>query len=441
MTTYTCSTDPDPTKRAAPVERSSVNVVGRWTHHAYKMSHDEQTLIVHLADGIKVIQGEREVTYTMDLRAHNPREFIFSPDNSQVAFWAPLDEKHPHKRVALMNLGGLPSGEPRYQIVYDPPTDRVPFGMEWSPAGDALFVIERVRAEGTPYTVIRRFDLPGGKEREIVRMMGLIDFFMPPVSRFENGGGPSKKPYQLIFGARDGLYLTDPEGKRLSRISKLPAVGLHNIEWNPRPDVQQVALFFRFPSAAPDGRKFKGVYLVDIDRMAENPERDSEFMEHLYDGVDIHTLWFSPKGTYVTWAGKQGVYYRRPEDPPHTAVKLEVYDQLSDRHLEMRGATWSEDESRLVFTAEGRVMLHEVPKRDPKAPPPGPDEEKKELVVYEIASFEAGFVAEPRFVGNDVYLTVVEDIVDEMRELRSKPSLGLPILEPDDRLPSTTKKP
>ena len=82
---------------------------------------------------------------------------------------------------------------------------------------------------------------------------------------------------ERFFGAIDGLYLVGPKGENLRRISRLPAVGLYNIEWNPRTDVQQVILYFRFPSRAADGRQFRGVYLVHLDRMGEDPERADDF--------------------------------------------------------------------------------------------------------------------------------------------------------------------
>lgn len=55
------------------------------------------------------------------------------------------------------------------------------------------------------FTQIQRIPMPnGGTPRRIVRVAGVIDFFMPPVSRFENGSGPDRHPYEIIFGAREG---------------------------------------------------------------------------------------------------------------------------------------------------------------------------------------------------------------------------------------------
>ncbi len=456
MSTYTCSSAPhtdEKKERPAPKQVSVTDVIGRWTHHAYKLSHDEKTLILYLEDGIEVVQGPNRVRYAMNLRAHNPREFIFSPDSKRVAFWAPTDEEHPTKRVALMELGSLAPGDPKFDIVYAPPMGTAPFGMEWSPAGDALFVIERVTEGGVTYTQIQRLSMPkGGKPRRIARVAGVIDFFMPPVSRFESGGGPSREPYQIIFGARDGLYLTDPEGRRQRRISKVPAVGLHNIEWNPQPKRNQVVLFFRFPSRGADGRRFKGVYLVDLDAMAKSPDDEDAFIEHLYEGSDIHTLWFSPKGTYVTWASKESVYFRKPEDAFDEVVELVMKDPDEGRPLEMRGVTWNDDETKLAFTAENRVMIFDVERHlrereeAAKQPPAAADatataeqgeqdakaEDEEEEVPnpYEIATFPAGFAAEPVWIGDDVFLTVVEDISGERARLRATPGLGTPNIRP-----------
>ncbi len=452
MSTYTCSGSPPvPGKekeRPAPKQISATDVIGRWTHHAYRISHDEKTVIVHLEDGIQVIQGEKRVRYTMNLRAHNPREFLFSPDSKQVVFWAPTNEEHPNKRIALMDMTRLPPGDPRYSIVYDPAHGVQPFGMEWSPAGDALFVIERVSESGIAYTQIQRLEMPsGGRPKLIVRVAGVIDFFMPPVSRFESSGKKSRAPYQIIFGAQDGLYLTDPHGRRQRRISKLPALGLHNIEWNPIEDKNQVVLFFRFPVRGPDGRKFQGVYLVDLDKMGDRPEDEDHFIEQLYEGVDIHTLWFSPKGTYVTWSSKSTLWFRRPEAAYDEVVELEVLDD-EGRPLQMRGVTWNDDETRLAFTAENRVLVFDVERHlreqeeAAKAAAAGEtaaaateDEEEEELPPnpYPIAEFPRGFAAEPVWMGEEVFLTVVEDVTEERARIRRTPGLGTPNIPLDKR--------
>lgn len=148
MSTYTCSTEPDAAKRPPPTQNSTADVIGRWTHRAYRMSHDEKTVITNREDGIIVRQGDKEVTYEMNLRGHTRREFMFSPDNKRVAFWAPMEEGKEMKRVALLNLTHLTPGEPDMKIVYDPPSGTTPFGLEWSPAADALFVIERATVSG-----------------------------------------------------------------------------------------------------------------------------------------------------------------------------------------------------------------------------------------------------------------------------------------------------
>lgn len=423
MTTWSCAVTGKPTKDTME-QKSQALVQGRWTHHAYKMSHDGKTTVIHKVDGFQILQGEKTYEYKVDLTAHNPREFIFSPDNRFVAFWAPLEKNKLSKRIAVMALGGL-SSKLKYKIVYDPPSMNKPFGMEWSPAGDALFVIERARIDKLEYTLIRRINMPsGGTPKELVRRLGVIDFFMPPVSRFENGGGPSKKPYKIIFGAPDGLYLVGPNGKGEERLSKIPAMGLHNLEWNPKPEINQVLLFFRAPVAGPDGRKFQGVYQVNLDNRKSAAVKEDEFMENLYDETDIHTLWFSPKGTYTTWAGKSAVFFRKADAPPGTEpTKIEILDE-DEQPADIRGATWNDKETLLAFTAGSDVMVYslkaaEKAKKNPKA-------KKKVKYLFKIASFKKGFGAEPRFVGDRVFVTQIEDWTAEMKELRNKPVLDLP---------------
>ena len=132
MTTYSVDTSPDPEKREeAPQQLAQTFMVGKWTFHAYRKSHDGKTLIHHKKDGILVQQGDKSVEYKMALRQHNPREFIFSPDNRQVAFWAPTELGQPIKRIALMNLGSL--GSTRFSTRRS--TGESPSGSSGPPTG------------------------------------------------------------------------------------------------------------------------------------------------------------------------------------------------------------------------------------------------------------------------------------------------------------------
>lgn len=427
METYVCPTTKDPTKREAPRAVSSVFMENNWTYHAYSMAHDGKTTIVHQPDGIEVLrQGRPKLMLTMNL-PFNPRDFYWHPDSKRVAFWVVHTPKPqrpgqlvtPRRSLAIMDVNKLGNSPPKagdpppYDIVYVTPPDQTPFGLEWSPKGDAVYLIQRGvdPVDNQAFGTIVRIKLTNTDDpTEIVRMPGGLDFFMPPVSRYERGEGPSSSDYLIIFGHMDGLYTIEPDGKNPRRLSQLPAVGLYNIEWNPKPNKKEVILFFRRAVPGADGRTFVGAYLVRLDQLLRQKPAEAgveasapaaggggpEAIEQLYDGTDVHTLWYSPRGTYMTWATPWGLWYRRPDDPAEKAVQVQIPPQAEGVQLEIKGVTWHDNEQKLAFTAGNKLFICELPANE----------------VYEVASFGKDthtFLAEPRFVGDEVFLSSFED--------------------------------
>lgn len=412
-----CSTSRDP-ERPAPRKVSSVFMENNWTYHAYSMAHDGKTTIVHVPDGIEVHRpGRGKVELQIEL-PYNPRDFYWHPDSKRVAFWVvhtpkatrPGQVVQARRAVAVMDttrLGGTPrpGDAPPYDVVYTTTAEQAPFGLEWSPRGDALYLIQRGLDAVTneSYGVVTRIELNDIEHpQEIVRMPGGLDFFMPPVSRYERGEGPSSAKYLIIFGHMEGLYTIEPDGKNPQRVSQLPAVGLYNIEWNPKPSVNQVILFFRRPIPSGDGRTFVGAYLVRLDDLlrrrgvAEADPSARPAIEQLYDGTDVHTLWYSPRGTYMTWATPWGLWFRRPDDTADKTVQVELPAQPEGVTLEIKGVTWSDDEHKLAFTAGNKLFIYELGS-------------KEAFQVAEFGKDTNTFAAEPRFVGDEVYLTAFED--------------------------------
>ncbi len=422
MQTYFCSTTRDATARGEPRPVSSVFMENNWTYHAYSMAHDGRTTIVHQPDGIEVHrQGRPKLMLTMNL-PFNPRDFYWHPDSRRVAFWVVHTPKAqrpgqlvaPRRSLAVMDTTKLPTSPPKegdpppYDIVYVTPADQTPFGLEWSPKGDAIYLIQRGvdAVDNQAFGTIVRIELSNTDDpKEIVRMPGGLDFFMPPVSRFERGEGPSSSNYVIIFGHMDGLYTIEPDGKNPRRLSQLPAVGLFNIEWNPKPNKKEVILFFRRAVPGADGRTFVGAYVVRIDELLRRKQQEDgveaapaedKAIEQLYDGTDVHTLWYSPRGTYMTWATPWGLWFRKPEDPADKTVQVQLPPQAEGVQLEIKGVTWNDAETKLAFTAGNKLFICELPSNE----------------VYEVASFGKDthtFLAEPRFVGDEVFLSAFED--------------------------------
>ncbi|MCA8921709.1 MAG: hypothetical protein KDD82_07845 [Planctomycetes bacterium] len=423
-------------EKAKPRKLTSVHMSGRWAHHAYRMSHDRQANVFYRPEGIEVMfKGARKVI-PMDIRGHPNREFIWHPDSRRVAFWAPLDEAR-HKRVALMDIRKVSEERP-YTILYDPKeawheegVEHIPYGMEWSPGGNALYVLEwlnYVEDSIRPRDcVLIKVDLSKkNKATEILRKPGHIDFFMPPVSRFENGGGISKAGYWIAFGHKEGLYLLDPVAAErgeggLRRIVTLPAVGLKNIEWNPRRD--QLLVYFDRPSQAADGSQLLGVYLVHLDKVKpdEIPQTDvedggeakpkQEWLERLFNEGGIHTLWFSPQGRFVTWSSSEAVFFRRPdalgEEPTVVEIQLETGE-----YLDIKGVTWHDSERYLGITAGPRAFVYDVQAK-----------ELTEVVNLEDSMPEGGFLAEPVWVKDELFFTKFEDVTAATEEKLLKPVL------------------
>lgn len=406
MTVLRVSTKLGPKKQVpSPKVLSQVEMSHHWTHHAFRMAHDGRSLVAHRKDGIEVFYGpgmKRSKRVRMDLLAHNPRTFLYHPNNKRVAFWAPVAKKHWNrsKRVAIMKLDGAPpSGKGAYKVLYAPPKRSTPTGLEWSPQGDALFIMERMWEDDLGYSVIKRIDAKTGKATEIVRRLGEIDFFMPPISRFENGRGVSKAPFSIVYGTSDGLYVTDPEGKSKRRLSAVPALGLTNAEWHPVRN--QITIFFERAVPGPDGKTFRGLYMVDIG----NAETEAKVTQ-LHPNPDVHTLWYSPRGTYVLWANAVEVFYRNldaGETKSFAAFNAKGAGRL------IRGVSFNEDETKLVYCVEGEVRAYDL----------------KERFSVPVANIASGFTAEPRWVGEDVVFSVYEDILAEITARRANPTLQL----------------
>lgn len=460
MDTFLCSTDKDPAKRGEPSKVSSTYMRGRWSYHAYSIGHDGKTTIIYTADGIKILRPGRPAADVPMYLPYNPRDFMWAPDSRRVAFWAAAQVEGKDVRgLAVMDTGRISQSIAKgdkapYDIVYAVPGHRQPYGVEWSPSGDAVFVLEvdyDPASGGGAYGVLWRVEpSPGSKPKQLIRMKGAFDFFMPPVSRFERGEGPSGAPYRIILGHGEGLFLVDPHGKGVTKLSEIPAVGLQNIEWNPDPRREEVALFFRRPVANAKGETFGGVWLVDIkkaeqaatrrltagapesaappapeadlpDQAPEAPSEDRSFAEELYDGLDIHTLWYSPRGTYVTWASLNGVWFRRPAGKVDTTVHIAAPESDAGVPLDIKGVTWADDESKLAYTAGNRVYVYEVAPRE-------------SYKVAEVGTAETVFLAEPRFVGQQVYFSAFEDASPRMKP--DEPELAMPGEKlPDNNMP------
>ncbi len=418
MDVYRIDTNPDPKKRDTPLVLSSKEMRGNWTFHAFVMAHDGRTNFVYTGRGFE-LHRDGEVFEFQHAMTPGISGVYWSPDSSKVTLWTNLAGRTDvPKDVGAFGLGVLDVRKltsemadaaepiaPPLEIVYAPPIGRNGYGVEWSPSGDAIYVLERATGEhGERNSQLVRVPYPKGEPVVIARMGGMIDFFMPPVSRFEHGEGPSKRPYWIVFGHARGLFLVDPKGRYLRRLAKLPATGLQNVEWHPgRRD--QLALYFKHAMVNSNGERFKGVYLVHLDRLGKEGEAGGDVVEPLHGETDVHTLWYSPRGKYISWATADAIYLRstEPSDvegeaPPVTMLTPKLGGEADEERPAIKGYSWHPSEKRIAVAAGNAALIFDVehPEREP-------------LVVARLGR-SSDFVAEPVWDGDDLVLTQFCDI-------------------------------
>jgi len=396
----------------------------RWAWHAYVQAHKGDNCIVHTEKGFVLHDGRRGVEYEIDLKMNTPRSFLWHPDCRLIAFWAPATCEQPRRRVAILDITKqVPGSKPKYTILYDPEPGHEPVGLEWAANGKAIILMELVFENNAAYTVIRRIKLQSKPHagKELVRMHGRIDFFNGPTTRFEYGAGSTDKPFNIVFGAADGLYTVPGNGELPPhRLAKVPAEGLENIEWNPMGD--QFAVYFNRQTNN-RGEELQGLYLADVNR------RGKENMIRLYENLDVNTLWFSAKGTYVLWStypmsgrisGMDSAIYIAPTDNPTEILTIKQDDEYGNP-LPITGVYMNKEETQIAYTAHNRVFVYDLKSGKRK----------------QIAKFESRdpqmliFTAEPHWLGKRVVVSVYEDISKEMSEKRNTLTIELPFKHAD----------
>lgn len=389
MDVVTCGTD----DKAEAKKFSSTLMAGSWTQHGYKMAPDGSALVLPLEDGFEVRRGGEKWKHDFPMISAIDRDLFWAPDSKRFVFRMP---------DANMSLGLVDLSDPgSHKAIYSPPQGSTIRGFEWSPKNDLVFILEGFEDQDKDKRVegdrIKAIDPSTGKAREIYRSTATISFFMPPVSRFQGGQGPSSKDYRLVLGTASGLFLVKPDGSDVTCLTELPCTGLTNLEWSPADD--KIVLFFRMPTKSKKGM-LKGTYLVHLDRRRKDLPKgaaDDSIFEQLTSALDVHTLWFSPKGKYVAWASQDAVWYREPNGKD--AVKVECKDDKG-LPLQVRGCAWDATEQRLAITAGNRLYVHEPGKKQPPR------------LVKEFPNDvgDTGFAAEPSWRGDELVLTIFNGV-------------------------------
>lgn len=419
-----CSEDSD--KRDNKQDELIENFVnGGSIHHNFKMSHDNKKFVSFGHQGLLLVKG-REAPKVIDVLLYQ-YELIWDPTNRYFAFMSPTNDG---ENIMIVDTSG---DEPILKTIYTLPRPGALIGIEWSPKGNEIYFIEQQRVKRVIIYSLKRININSKSTKTLVEGTDIIDFFMPPVTWFQYGQGAQSRPYSLVYGTRRGLFTISSDGKSRRYLTEAPAVGVTNLEWSL--DGKKIIIYFHKNFRSIKHGMLKGVVLAHLDRKDPNagapkaeaqPAPDSKkpkskepkvkalkskaYLETLYDGKKIHTLWFSPGGKWVMWIKEEGCWYRDPNQIGKPGIKIPnpvIEDEdgnlveITDKSI--KGAIWNKDENRLAITAGNQVWIYSTVT-------------KKTELYHEFGGASSHFLGEPRWRGEKLILTIFEDTTQTGRE-------------------------
>jgi dipeptidyl aminopeptidase/acylaminoacyl peptidase len=358
-------------------------MLGAWAKKLYYPSHDGRLFLCLNFDGFTILDETGKARqYKLRSLSH---AVSWSPDNKKLMFSLP-------EGVALADVADLgePGGPAKTTLIYKISADRQPYSEGWSPAGNEIFILEHYKDNAAPNaphgSAVERVTLTG-QATEILRSQTRIAFFAIPRG-FEEGTGPSSQPFKIIIGGLDGLYTVDPNGQGKEKLSDLVPDGIEDLVWSP--DNQTFAFLLWQPQLRPDKRGvYKGAYLVRLDKQQGGKPLE---LEQLTDKLDVHTIYYSPKGKRIVWASNSELRYRDVNGRPDSTVKVEIKDASGD----IKGCHWDASEGRIAIVVGNRLYVHEVAG-------------KVTILKAKLGDDAKSFGANPRWVGDDVVLSLYTD--------------------------------
>ena len=353
MTTYSCDAPSEPPQ--SPTLLSQTLMVGKWSGHAYHRSPDGKTLIHHELDGIRVQRGKTSVKYVIQLRGY-ARDFEFSPTHPERVVFLRAEPNATGSRVALLDLSEL-SAKPSLRVVYTPTKGDSPYQVSWGAAGDVLWVLSSRKgdSEGAPPIHLwHQVRLADGHVSEVASAPE-VKFMAPYLD-------PKTKRSKFVYGDAAGIHLVDPTKPGVPLLLSRVVIGskrTHDRTWTYAKGRNHLALAFT-------SDRMKGVYLVDIERLvaarakAKAPARD-DYDRDAFDRVSrtpsVHTLWFSPRGTYLTGADKAVIFLRRTRGPREKPTRFEIMDTERLQLRRVRGVRWNEAETKLAVIVDNEIWV------------------------------------------------------------------------------------
>lgn len=377
-----------------PPALGSQLMIGLWTQKGYVPSPDRKNILLHRFDGFAISKnGGPPVDFKWTF---NNRDVQWSPDSKKFLAWTSTGE------LALFDLDTIgQGGTPHATIVKKPAPGHRTGGIEWAPDGSGAYFAELWDDDkGVVHGSIQRFLLGAeGQPPSIATVLSHstgIRYFNPPVSRFQNGLGPSAAPFEVFVGAKDGCWLMKPDGKGLELLTPAPADTSDNLEWSPDPKHEKLLINFFAPATGRNGAVLRGLYLVHLDRRAQGKTGEALF-EQLHDKMDVHTIWFSPHGKYVTWVTWEGIYLREVDAAPDTVKRIAIKESDKGAPLEIKGCAWNDAETKLAIAASNRLFVYDVAK-------------DQKWTVARCGKDARTFTAEPVWRGDQVVFSTFTDM-------------------------------
>jgi hypothetical protein len=385
-----------------PKKLDTFEMYGAWSFGAYSMSYDRKNVFFERFHGVALKRADQpSVEY--DASHMTSRYILWSPDSKKAVMSM-------SNGTVLIDVGSLdPKGGPVMPPttgctwLYKAPKLTVAYGGCWSPDGRGYFVLE---ADASPNPVpgskIKLYPPSGGGSgREIINHASRIGYFMTPNSWFQDGSGPSSRPYNIVFGAGDGFFISDSEGKVQEKLDGVPADGLDDIEFSPAETKdKEVPAIFATCSRHVGKVDFRGIHLVKPNKLGQGK---APGIEALDSALDVHTLLFSPKGKYIAFANKHWVKYREVGGAASSLVTVEVKGSsksgLPDRSetLEVNGFAWDLEDKQLAIAAGNGIYLHDPVKKTTK-------------LVVAVGDRNKTFTAEPDWRNGEIIFTAYNDI-------------------------------
>lgn len=410
---------------------------GSISRHAYYLSPDGKTLIHDEAEGILVQRGKVSRRYRLEFPFQ--REVEFSPTNpSLVAIWAP-QTKGKSKGVALLDLTTL-AEKPALRVIYRlPPSAKTSLNrFRWSPKGDALLLLHSRDLESYTH-LISEVRVSDGRVREYGRAPEGMGFMAPYTD-------PKTGEAMTLIGGDEGISLL-ARGKPALVLSKSPLGFMFDRAATFRDGQNRLAVAHRGMVRRSDGTPARrGVYLVDVEGLvkarAKGPAPEDERGLDFLSRDLTHTLWFSPKGTYLTGATEEEVILRRTKSPREKPTVFSFWNDKTDSPTRIRGVAWNADETKLALVADRELWVYdwtrpgpakkdEKAKREEKSDEDDEDDESRGLdqlealtgkrpALYRVAEFKqrgflSDFLAEPQWIGDRIVLSRFEDVAPKKK--------------------------